>query len=115
MAILEAGLNVAATGLATAATHIALVDETGTELTGGTPAYARQAVTWTTASAGLIRPDDDLEFDVPASTTVAGWRAFSALTNGTNYGGEDVTDEVYSGQGTYTLAADETAFDFDAA
>lgn len=26
-------------------THIGLVDDTGTELTGGSPAYARQAVT----------------------------------------------------------------------
>lgn len=88
---------------ATQITHIGLVDELGTELTGGSPAYARKAVTWTTASDGTIRPSVDLTFDVPAGTTVGGWRAYSALTAGTNYGGADLTQETFAGQGEYTL------------
>jgi hypothetical protein len=90
-------------------THIGLVDETGTEITGGDPAYARQAVSWTTATDGTIRPDADLEFNIPASTTVGGWKGFSALTGGTDYDGEDVDNESFTNQGTYTLEASQTA------
>lgn len=88
-------------------THIGLVDENGTELTGGSPAYARLAVTWTTASAGTIRPNADLTFNVPA-VTVGGWRGFSALTEGTNYGGKALTNEVFAAQGEYKLLAANT-------
>lgn len=86
-------------------THIGLVDETDTELTGGS--YARLAVTWTSASDGTIRPNANLTFDVPAGT-VAGWRGFTAPTGGTNYGGEDLTDEVFASAGQYTLLAAST-------
>jgi hypothetical protein len=86
-------------------THIGLVDAATTEITGGDPAYARQAVTWVAADGGTIRPNADLTFNVPASTTVAGWRGFSALTAGTNYGGADLTNEVFAAQGTYKLLA----------
>ena len=92
-------------------THIGLVDDDGDELVGGDPAYARQPVTWTVAPAsgvGVIRPDDDLVFDIPASTTVAGWRGFNALVAGDNLGGADLANEVYGAQGTYTLLAAST-------
>ena len=89
-------------------THIGLVDETGTELTGGDPAYARQAVTWTSASGGTIRPDADLTFDVPADTTVGGWRGYSALTEGTDYGGKALTQETFASQGEYKLLSAST-------
>lgn len=93
---------------ATLITHIGLVDETGTELTGGDPAYARQAVTWTSAVDGTIRPNADLTFNVPAGTTVGGWRGYSAATEGTNYGGKALTNEVFAGQGEYKLLAAST-------
>jgi hypothetical protein len=99
---------------AAAITHIGLVDETGTELSGGEPAYARKAVTWTSPSDGLIRPNADIEFDVPASTTVGGWRGFSGSAGGTDYGGEDLTNEAFAAQGTYTLRADQTSIDHNA-
>ena len=86
-------------------THIGLVDNTGTELTGGSPAYARLAVTWTGASGGTIRPNADLTFNVPGGANVSGWRGFSALTGGTNYGGKGLTREDYVGQGQYKLLA----------
>ncbi len=89
-------------------THIGLIDDVGAELTGGSPAYARQAVTWTAASGGTVRPNADLTFDVPAGTTVAGWRGYSALTAGTDYGGEALTQEAYASQGTYQLTAAQT-------
>ena len=86
-------------------THIGLVDNAGTELSGGSPAYARQAITWTTASTGIIRPTADLVFNVPAGANVSGWRGFSALTTGTNYGGKALPREDYVGQGQYRLLA----------
>lgn len=97
-------------------THIGLVDNTGAELTGGSPAYARKPVTWTGPSAGdgLFRPAADLDFDIPGSRNVAGWRGYSALTAGTDYGGAALTQETYAAQGTYKLLAASTAVDHNA-
>jgi hypothetical protein len=92
-----------------AITHIGLVDDTGTELTGGSPAYARKAVTWTDSADGVSRPSADLTFDVPAGASVASWRGYSASSSGTDYGGEDLTQEDYAGQGTYKLLAASTS------
>lgn len=41
---------------------------TGTEATGGSPAYARQAVTWAAAATGTKSNSGSLTFDVPAGT-----------------------------------------------
>ena len=107
MAMTAAALNVSADGLAAVATHVGLVDDVGTELTGG--AYARLAVTWTAASAGLIRPTVDKTFEVPAGATVGGWRTYSSAGGGVDYGGQDVTNETYAAAGQYTLEAAATA------
>ena len=96
-------------------THIGLVDETGTEIAGGDPAYARQSVTWTSPSEGNVSPNANLTFNVPADTTVGGWRGFSALTAGTNYGGKNLTNEAFAAQGEYTLLAASTGIDHNAA
>jgi hypothetical protein len=39
---------------------------------------------------------------------VAGWRGYSALTGGTNYGGAALTTRNYSNAGTYELLAAST-------
>lgn len=101
-------LNALETELDTLITHIGLVDETGTELTGGSPAYAREAVAWADDGDGVIRPNADLTFNVPADATVAGWRGYSASSAGTDYGGEDLSPETFLAQGAYTLLADQT-------
>ena len=98
-------LNATADAGAALITHIGLVNGSGTELSGGSPAYARKAVTWTAASNGTVRPTADLTFDIPAGATVAGWRGYSALTAGTDYEGAALTSEAFAGQGTYTLTA----------
>ncbi len=92
-------------------THIGIVNDIGVELSGGPPGeeYARQAVTWTAADDGLIRPDADLSFYVPAGAVVDGWRGFSALSGGTNYGGKRVKRTPYVGAGTYELIAAENS------
>jgi hypothetical protein len=108
MAMTEAFRNLLLTYGGTQITHIGLVDDNGDEISGGDPAYARVAVTWAAAGSGAIRPNADLTFNIPASTTVGGWRGFTAATEGTNHGGAALTPEVYAGQGQYKLLAAST-------
>jgi hypothetical protein len=86
-------------------THIGLVNAAGEEISGGTPPYARKAITWTAPVAGLVRPTEDLVFFIPAGANVAGWRCFSAVTGGTNFGGSDLIQESYASAGEYKLLA----------
>lgn len=80
-------------GVSGAITHVGLhttATEPGTgtnaaagEATGGSPAYARQAVTWGTASGGTLANSNTLTFDLPAGTY--GWLTFfNASTGNTN-------------------------------
>lgn len=112
MAVTQAYLDLTLVDPATTITHIGLIDDQGDELTGGS--YARLAVTWAapaTADGGrVIRPTADLPFDVPASTTVAGWRGYSASTSGTNYGGADLDEEEFNAAGQYVLEAAGTGY-----
>jgi len=79
-------------------------DNGANEVTGGTPAYIRKAITWDAAAAGSLNSSNTPVFDVPGSTTVAYAGFWSAESGGTFYGAADVTDEVFAGQGTYTLS-----------
>ena len=112
MAMTEGYRNAIADAGGNLITHIGLVNSSGVELSGGS--YARKAVTWTSASGGTIRPNADLVFDVPSGSTVAGWRGFSASTAGTNYGGEDLTQESYTSAGQYKLLANGTGIKHEA-
>ncbi len=87
-------------------THAALFNGdpsgAGVEISGGTPAYARQAITLTPAASGQIVITADETFDVPASTVnYVGF--FDALTGGTLKAFDDVTEEVFAAQGQYIL------------
>ena len=113
MAMSTAYLNATADAGGSLITHLGLVDDTGTEITGGS--YARQAVTWTPASNGLIRPTSDKVFNIPAGATVAGWRGYNASSGGTDYGGASLTPQPFASDGTYTLLAASTSIDHDAA
>jgi hypothetical protein len=101
-AMLDALAGVAAYG----SLHTADPGTTGTnEVTGGSPAYARKALSWASASGGSVALQATFPvFDVPA-TTVAYVGMFSASSGGTYYGHWDVTDEVFAGQGTYTVTS----------
>jgi hypothetical protein len=68
----------------------------GTELTGGSPAYARKGLTWATNNGGSA----SATFDVPA-VTVNGAGVHSAVTAGTYYDGATVTSQPFASQGTY--------------
>ena len=101
-------LNIAANAVSGVAGFVSLhtADPTATglnEVTGGAPAYARQAITWTGAAAGNADSSNQPVFDVPAGTTITHVGFWSASTAGTFYGSADITDEVFAGQGTYTL------------
>jgi hypothetical protein len=83
--------------------HTADPGQTGlNEVTGGSPAYIRKAVTWNPASTGTVDNSNIPVFDVPAGT-VAFVGLWSSATAGIFYGSAAVTAEVYAGQGTYTV------------
>lgn len=113
MAMNTAYLDALCAQAAALVSHLGLVDETGTEITGG--GYARLPMAWTAPSGGLIRPTTDLVFEVAAGTTVAGWRAYDDPAAGTDYGGQDVPQEDFTGAGQYTLLAAQTSIDHNAA
>jgi hypothetical protein len=70
-------------GLFTAADPGTGTDFTGTEATGGSPAYARQGVTWNAAASGQKTNSGAITFDVPAGTYgFVGF--FNASTGNTN-------------------------------
>lgn len=91
MPFTDAARNAALDGLAGVITHVSLhsgdPSTTGAnELTGGSPAYARKAVTWAAAASGQRASSGALTFDVPASTTCYHVGFWDALTVGNFYG-----------------------------
>lgn len=74
----------------------------GTEVSGGTPAYARKALTWSGGAVdGVITAT--AVFDVPAGASIRGVGIHSALTAGTYLDGVSVTQQDFASQGTYTV------------
>lgn len=78
-------------------------DNGANEVSGGSPAYARKAVTIDAASAGARVQSDQPLFDVPASTTVKYVGVWSLVTGGVFNGSGDVTDETFASQGQYQV------------
>lgn len=110
MPLTAAARNVMLTGLAGVVTHLSLHTADpgtsgGAELTGGTPAYARQPVTWTTpVTGGDLDNAGSSTFNVPSGQTVTHFGMWSAASGGTFYGGGPLSaQETYVGPGTYTL------------
>jgi hypothetical protein len=90
-----------------AALHSAQPVEGGAsnEISGGSPAYARKAVSLAAASSGSRTDTADPVFDVPAGTTVSHVGYYDAASGGNLVAYADVTDETFGAQGTYTLTA----------
>lgn len=95
------------------ATHAAVFTAdpglTGTvtgEVTGGAPAYARKAITWSAPSNGVVTAS--VVFDIPAGTTLLFAAACSALTGANLLDKGAVTSQNFATQGTYTLALTAT-------
>lgn len=103
MAFTSAALNAGADAIAALAGYVSLhtADPTtvgDNEVSGGSPAYARKAVTWGAASAG-DKVGSQVTFDVPAGTfTHAGY--WTASTGGTFLGGNALnTSQTLGTQG----------------
>lgn len=77
-------------------------NQAANEVTGGSPAYARKAITWNPAAAANLDSADAPVFDVPGGTTVA-WVSFWNTAGTVRYGKKQVTAEAFGSQGTYTL------------
>ena len=82
------------------------------EVSGGSPAYARKAVTWNAASGGTATQNGDVVLDIPAGTTVT----YVSLWNtaGTvRYLKKAVTSETFGAQGTYTVKGTTSTLDLN--
>lgn len=103
MAYQEVAKNAMLDELATIITQVSLHTASPpsdvNEVSGGS--YARQSITFGAASGGLISATNQPSFDVPGGTTVSAV-AFRA-TDGTIYADDDVTDETFASDGTYTI------------
>jgi hypothetical protein len=92
-----------------ASLHTADPGATGAnEVAGGSPAYARKAVTFNAASGAARALNATVQFDVPGSTTITHVGYWNAVSGGTFHGSDPVTNESYTGQGTYDLLASGT-------
>jgi hypothetical protein len=89
-----------------ASLHTADPADSGTnEVSGGSPAYARKAITWNAAASGSLDNNANPVFDVPAGMTVTHAGFWSAATAGTFYGANALSaSEAFGAQGTYTLS-----------
>lgn len=74
----------------------------GTEPSGGSPAYARKALSWTASTVdGVVTAT--ATFDIPSGTTVVGVGVHTAVTAGTYLDGASVTSQAFASQGTYQV------------
>lgn len=79
------------------------------EVSGGSPAFARKAMSWGAAAASAI-VSAATAFDIPSGTTVTFFGVTVSLTLGTADLRDKtaITSQVFSSQGTYTITATYT-------
>ncbi len=78
---------------------------TGTEISGGSPPYARVAATWGAPNASTgVTTGTPPAVNVPSGTTVVGVQYWNASTVGTYEDGATVTSQAFASQGTYTVS-----------
>ncbi len=94
--------------------YIGLVDDQGNEIDD--EYYSRQSVNWTDPVEGLIRPIENLAFNISGGgIIVQGWRGYADETGGIEYGGKDLDPETFTNSGQYILIADDTGISHEAA
>lgn len=109
MGLSNAGRNVALDAVGAVGLYVSLhTADPGTsgasEVTGGSPAYARQACAWAAASGGSMALAAGETFNVPGGTTVTHFGVWSAAMSGTFYGGGALSaSESFGAQGTFNL------------
>jgi hypothetical protein len=78
----------------------------GTEPSGGSPAYARKALSsgnaWGASSNG-VASTPAVPFDIPAGSTIVSAGLHTAVTAGTYLDGGAVTSQNFASQGTYSI------------
>jgi len=102
------GKNAMLNHLAGLGLYMALYTDVGgtTEVSGGSPAYARKLITWGSASGGVLATSAEITFDVPAGTTVRAIGICSAVSGGTQYAVDEPSSvETWAGQGTAKVAS----------
>lgn len=72
------------------------------EISGGSPAYARKSLSWTAGSTGTATAT--AVFDVASGTTPSWTGIWSAATGGTFRDKADIVDQAFSSQGTLTVS-----------
>jgi len=82
------------------------------EVAGGSPAYARKAVAWNTASGGEATQNGDVVLDIPAGTTVTYLSLWNAAGT-VRYLKKSVTAEAFGSQGTYTVKGTTSKLDLN--
>lgn len=82
--------------------HTAAPGTTGaSEVTGGSPAYARKTLTWTAGTTGSATAT--ATYDVPASTTVTHGGIWNGDATPVFRDSVDITDQTFASQGTLKL------------
>lgn len=92
-----------------ALTALGTSNAAGTEPSGGSPAYARKAATWGSASASAIVGAGST-CDIPSGSTILGAGIFDASSGApTLYDQVSITSQTFASQGTYKITPTFTA------
>lgn len=111
MPLSTAGKNTAADSIASGYSWLALYNGdpagAGTEINGGSPAYARKQPTMGASSGGVKSMTGTVTFDIPTGATVTHYAWMSASSGGTmgGSGALSASEGPYGGQGTYQVTA----------
>lgn len=83
----DTGRHLLLAGFSDTINRLALLDSSLAEISGGSPAYARQTVEWNTPASGVMTNDGAISFDCPSAASVfaLGYRA-SGGASATDYG-----------------------------
>lgn len=100
----NAGLNTVVNNIANLATHIGLLNSSTVELTGGSPAYARQPVTWANTSDGVMANANILSFNLPAGADIQSISGYDSETGGAEVFSHACTYEATAVQAKYVIA-----------
>lgn len=74
----------------------------GAEPSGGSPAYARKALTWAAGTVdGVVTAT--ATFDIPSGVTIVGAGVHTAVTAGTYLDGQSVTSQAFASPGTFSV------------
>lgn len=103
------GREVASEAIQTTFPFMSLHDAAGTELTGGSPAYARKDISGAMSSNndGTITITGPIAFDIPAGATVAKFGINTLVSGGQRGGLEDLSasEGPYAAQGSYEFTS----------